>query len=159
MTTKKSASDWANRFGRPSTAPTPTPTPVSPAEVDSTETPAPAKTTRRRQPAKKTTSAPKATQSAPKATQSAQKAAPRARTAPAAAEQPEPAPVAPAAPVAAVVSRRRAPAKRPVTYRLTDDVLDLVDAAVLAAAERGERLTKEEAVAVAIRRAYARLVK
>ena len=152
MTTKKSASDWANRFGRPSTAPTPTPTPVSPAEVDSTETPAPAKTTLRRQPAKKTTSA-------PKATQSAQKAAPRARTAPAAAEQPEPAPVAPAAPVAAVVSRRRAPAKRPVTYRLTDDVLDLVDAAVLAAAERGERLTKEEAVAVAIRRAYARLVK
>ncbi len=153
MTTKKSASDWASQFGRPSTAPTPTPTPVSPAEVGSTETPAPAKGTRRRQPAKRTTT------SAPKVTQSAQKAAPRARKAPAAAEQPEPAPVAPAAPVAAVVSRRRAPAKRPVTYRLTDDVLDLVDAAVLAAAERGERLTKEEAVAVAIRRAYARLVK
>lgn len=148
--TKKSASasDWANRFGRQSTAPTPTPAPVSPAEVESAETPAPTKTTRRR-PAKKTANA-------QKATQSAQKAAPRARKSPASAEQPDPAPVAP---VAAVMSRRRAPAKRPVTYRLTDDVLDLVDAAVLAATERGERLTKEEAVAVAIRRAYARLRK
>lgn len=143
MTTKKnvSASDWASKFGRPATAPTPAGTPVSPDEVE--DSVALAKVNSR--------------QSSKKASQRRQKTAPRARQASEAPEQPEPASVAPEAPV--VRSRRRAPAKRPVTYRLTDDVLDLVDAAVFAAAEKGERLTKEEAVAVAIRRAYARLVK
>lgn len=124
MTTKKSASDWANQFGRPSTAPTEE-----------------KKTSRRRKPS--------------------QKAAPRARKVPAAAEaaeQLESVSVASEPSVADMVSRR-APAKRPVTYRLTDEILDLVDAAVFAARKRGEKLTKEEAVAVAIRRAYARLVK
>ena len=54
---------------------------------------------------------------------------------------------------------RRGPVKRPVNYRLTDDVLDMVDAAVAAEAAKGGKLTKEEAVATAIRRTYARLLK
>lgn len=93
------------------------------------------------------------TETGQKAPQSPQKAAQRARKVPAVTEPQGPAPVAP------VVSRRRTPAKRAVTYRLTDDVLDLVDAAVNAAAEQGKRLTKEEAVAAAIRRTYNRLTK
>ena len=52
---------------------------------------------------------------------------------------------------------RRGPSKRAVTYRFEEDVLELVDLAVLAAFEKGEKLSKEEAVARAIRRAYGRL--
>ena len=61
-------------------------------------------------------------------------------------------------PVVAVAPRlARGPHKRPVTYRLVDADLDLIDAAVAAAAARGERLTKEEAVAQAIRQTYGHL--
>lgn len=48
----------------------------------------------------------------------------------------------------------RGPLKRPVTYRLVDADLDLVDAAVAAAAKQGQRLTKEDAVAQALRNTY-----
>ena len=53
----------------------------------------------------------------------------------------------------------RGPHKRPVTYRFVDADLDLVDAAVAAAAAMGERLTKEEAVAQAIRQTYGHLAR
>ncbi len=51
----------------------------------------------------------------------------------------------------------RGPLKRPVTYRLVDADLDLVDAAVAAAAKQGQRLTKEDAVAQALRNTYGHL--
>lgn len=44
--------------------------------------------------------------------------------------------------------------KIPVTYRLPEDCLDLIEAAVDEAARQGERLTREQAVTDAIRRAY-----
>lgn len=146
MTAKKnpSASEWAVKFGRPATAPTPT--------KDAAETPT---ESRRRSTRKTATGSPQQ-----KPSQKAEKPRARTRKTPAAPEPLEQVPVPPAAPPAApTIPRRRPPAKRAVTYRLTDEILDLIDAAVLAAAERGERLTKEEAVAVAIRRAYNRLTK
>lgn len=60
---------------------------------------------------------------------------------------PEPEPLMP---------RRRRPRipRFAATYRLPADVLDLIDDAVIAAADRGERLTKERAVEVAVRAYY-----
>lgn len=139
-----SASEWATKFDRPATAPTPT--------KDAPETPT---ASRRRSARKPTTDSPRQ-----KPSQKPEKPRTRTRKAPIATEPAEPAPAPPAAPPAApVATRRRPPAKRAVTYRLADEILDLIDAAVGAAAERGERLTKEEAVATAIRRTYNRLMK
>ena len=45
-------------------------------------------------------------------------------------------------------------AKIAVTYRFEADVLELIDRATAAAAARGERLSKEAAVAHAIRETY-----
>lgn len=54
-------------------------------------------------------------------------------------------------------SRRRLPPKHPVTYRLPLDVLDLIEFALDQSYERGEKLSKEDAVATAIRRTYGHL--
>lgn len=51
-------------------------------------------------------------------------------------------------------SRRRLPPKHPVTYRLPLDVLDLIELALDESYERGEKLSKEDAVATAIRQMY-----
>ncbi len=53
---------------------------------------------------------------------------------------------------------RRGPAKRAATYRLEEEVLDMVDAAVVDAIDKGKRLTKDAAVAYAIRKAYGKLL-
>lgn len=50
--------------------------------------------------------------------------------------------------------RRPRVVKISASYRLPPDVLDLLDQAVQDAAARGERLTKEDAVAQAIRQTY-----
>lgn len=68
------------------------------------------------------------------------------------------APAAPAAPAAAPPSgKKRGPYnvqrvnKKPASYRLPPDVIELIDAARNEAAERGDRLTKDEAITMAVR--------
>lgn len=66
-------------------------------------------------------------------------------------------PVEEAGMVTVARSRRRLPAKHPVTYRLPLDVLDLIELALDESYERGEKLSKEDAVATAILHTYAHL--
>lgn len=54
--------------------------------------------------------------------------------------------------------RARREPKFPASYRMPADVLDMVDAAVEAAADNGVKLSKEDAVAAAIRAAYGDLL-
>lgn len=49
--------------------------------------------------------------------------------------------------------------RQPATYRLQPDVLNLVSLAVIEKRKVGERLTKEDAVAYAIRKTYGHLAK
>lgn len=69
-----------------------------------------------------------------------------------------PATAAPAAPAAAPpAGKKRGPYnvqrvnKKPASYRLPPDVIELIDAARNEAAERGDRLTKDEAITMAVR--------
>ena len=72
---------------------------------------------------------------------------------PESATQPAPAPQSvPPAPATRVRPRRVV--KIPVTYRLPEECLDLIETAVDQAAARGEKLTREQAVTDAIRLAY-----
>lgn len=66
-------------------------------------------------------------------------------------------PVETAGMVTVARSRRRLPAKHPVTYRLPLDVLDLIELALDESYERGDKLSKEDAVATAIRYTYGHL--
>lgn len=54
-------------------------------------------------------------------------------------------------------SRPRRAARFPMTYRLEEEVLDLIELAVTAAAEAGERLTRQDAVSEALRQTYGHL--
>ncbi|RYI20446.1 hypothetical protein EVU97_14535 [Dermacoccus sp. 147Ba] len=69
---------------------------------------------------------------------------------------------APAAPQRAAetprAKRPRREPKYPASYRLPADVLDMIEAAVDAAADDGVKLSKEDAVAAAIRTAYGDLL-
>lgn len=124
-----SASSWAAKVER---KPTPEPeiepaaeAPAAPAEADHR---GPAQAPGKR---------------APKARQ--QPAAGRRAAAPPPEPDPDPVPM-----------RRRPPRviKVPATFRLPPDCIDLLDDAVYAAADQGVRLTKEDAVAAAIRAHY-----
>ena len=149
-TTTPPPSPWAARFSREATAPVdeiPT-TPPAPAQTPTPPAAAEAKTPRKRTP-KTTTPA----------------TAPAPAPAPAVAYDP-PQPVTPQIaaqpvpqPLTAYPTNRRGPAKRAVTYRLTDDTLDLIDLAVATAANQGRRLTREDAVANALHHTYNRLRK
>lgn len=69
-----------------------------------------------------------------------------------------PAAATPAAPAAAPpTGKKRGPYnvqrvnKKPASYRLPPDVIELIDTARNEAAERGDRLTKDEAITMAVR--------
>lgn len=128
---KPPASDWAAKFSRPSTAA------ATAAPAAAPEEPA---------------AAPAEVAGEPVAESAPKKAPRRPRRTPAAGGAARGA----AKPAAAPVRPRRV-IKVPATYRLTEEVLDLIDAVVADARSKGKRLTKEDAVAHAIERTYGRL--
>ncbi len=138
-----SNSAWIGQFSRPATA----------ADVDENEL--------EPMPAAKKPAAKKPAAKKPAATQGgAARATAGRRKAAAAAEEIEPTEEeleAERLRRRALVSRR-GPAKRAATYRLEEEILDMVDAAVVDSIDRGKKLTKDAVVANAIRKAYGRLL-